>query len=102
MPGRVSFFIVRILVWNRKGLALRSVGSNNMHPLVPSYLRQELHVVCQRVRRVHQFPVTGIVENGVFLAFGLLLGALCIWEVLALLVCRLLCAGPRSHRCASC
>ena len=32
---RTSFFIVRILVWNRNGLTLRSVGSNNMFPPVP-------------------------------------------------------------------
>ena len=44
---------------NRNGLTLRSVGSNNMHPLVHSS-GQELHVVCQRVRRVHQFLLRGL------------------------------------------
>ena len=39
------------------------------------------------------FPVTGFLSNGVFWAFWLLLGALCIWRVLAWLVCPLLCTG---------
>ena len=36
------------------GLTLRSVGSKQHPPLVLCS-RQESHVVCQRVRRVHQF-----------------------------------------------
>ena len=32
---RTSFFIARVPVWNRIGLTLRSVGSNNMFPPVP-------------------------------------------------------------------
>ena len=34
---------------------------------------------------VHQFLLRGV-GNGIFWAFGLFFGALCIWEVLALLV----------------
>ena len=48
--AKTSAFIVRILAGNRNGSTLRSVGSNNMFPLVLC-LGQEWHVVCQRVRR---------------------------------------------------
>ena len=52
MPNvRTSFFTVRIPVWNRSGLTLRSVGSGNM--LLPVPCGQEQCVVCQRVCRVH-------------------------------------------------
>ena len=57
---RTSFFIVRILVWNRNGLTSRSVGSDNMLPPVPC--GQGWHVFCQRVRRVHQFLLRGLWE----------------------------------------
>ena len=43
----------------RNGLTSRSVGSNSMLPPV-LFLGQELHVVCQRVRGVHQFLIRGI------------------------------------------
>ena len=56
---RTSFFIVRILVGNRNGSTLRSVGSNNMFPPVLC-LEQEWHVVCQRVRRVYPLLLWGI------------------------------------------
>ena len=62
--ARTSSFIVRIPVGNRNGLTLRSVGSNSMFALVLR-LRQEWHVVCQRVRRVHPFLLWGVL----FLAF---------------------------------
>ena len=57
--ARTSFFTVRApaRIWN--GLTLRSVGLNNMLPSV-LFCRQEWHVVCQRVRRVHQFLIRGI------------------------------------------
>ena len=47
------------------------------------------------MRRVHQFLLR-IVENCSFLAFWFLLGALCIWEVLAWPV-YLLCAQDLGH-----
>ena len=65
---RTSFFTVRILVWNRNGLTLRSVGSDNMPVLVPC--GQGWHVVCQRVRRVRQFLFRGSWEMVVFGLFG--------------------------------
>ena len=58
MPGRVPSSDEP---WRgfRNGLTLRSVGSNSMSLLVLC-LRQGWHVVCQRVRRVHQFLVRGM------------------------------------------
>ena len=78
---RTSFFIVRILVGNRNGSTLRSVGSNNMFPPVLC-LGQEWHAVCQRVRRVHQF-----------LLWGMYL--MVFWVFLASLLC-LVCLGSAS------
>ena len=75
--ARTSSFIARapVGIWN--GLTLRSVGSNNMlSPVL--FLRQEWHVVCQRVRRVHQFLGNWVVVSS--------FGVLCIWGVLVLLV----------------
>ena len=48
--------------------------------------------------------VTGFVENCGFCAFcfWLLLGALCLWEVLAWQVYPLMCTGLGSRRCAYC
>ena len=43
-----------------------------------------------------------LVENGSFWAFWLLLGALCIWGVLALLVISPVCTRLGFQRCASC
>ena len=62
---RTSFFTVRILVWNRNGSTLRSVGSDNMLLPVP-FQGQGWHVVCQRVRRVHQFLLRGFWRMVVF------------------------------------
>ena len=78
--ARTSSFIGRTLAGNRIGLTLRSVGSNSVFPLVHCS-RQEWHAVCQRVRKVHQFPVNGVF----FCAFWCLLDVLCTWGVLALL-----------------
>ena len=63
--ARTSSFIARALVGIRNGLMLRSVGSNNMF-LPVHFLRQEWHVVCQRVRKVHQFLLRGIWGLAVF------------------------------------
>ena len=60
---RTGFFIVRILVWNRNGLALRSVGSNNMFPPV-------LVTCClPTCAQGSSVSVTGFVVNGVFLVW---------------------------------
>ena len=66
---RTSFFIERILVGNRNGSTLRSVGSNNMLLPVPCF-GQGWHVVCQRVRRVYPFPLWGILSMAFFGFFG--------------------------------
>ena len=66
---RTSFFIVRILVGNRNGSTLRSVGSNNMF-LPVLCLGQEWHVVCQRVRRVYPLLLWGILGMAFFGFFG--------------------------------
>ena len=92
---RTGFFIVRIPVWNRIGLTLRSVGSNNMHPLVHSS-GQELHVVYQRVRRVHQFQLRRWWEMVVFGLSGFSL------VVLAWLVYPSVCTGLGLQRCTFC
>ena len=100
MPGRVPSSD-GTLVGNRIGLTLRSVGSNSMFPLVLC-LRQGWHAVCQRVRRVHQFLLWGMLfMRFFFLVFWFLLGVLCIWGVLAWLV-SLLCTRLGLLRCASC
>ena len=78
---RTSFFIVRILIGNRNGSTLRSVGSNNMFPPVLC-LGQEWHVVCQRVRRGLSVPVVGNSGYGIFWVFWLLFCVLCAWRVL--------------------
>ena len=97
--ARKSSFIGRILVGNRNGSTLRSVGSNSMLPLVLC-LRQGWHAVCQRVRS--SFPVMGNAVFGIFcFFFGFLLCVLCIWRVLVLLV-SLLCTRLGLLRCASC
>ena len=97
--ARTSSFIVRapVGIWN--GLTLRSVGSNNMLPPV-LFLRQEWRVVCQRVRRVHQFLIRGIWVLD-FWAFGFLLCVMCTCGVLVLLA-SLLCTRLGLLRCASC
>ena len=64
-------------------------------------LRQEWHAVCQRVRRVYQFLMRGMLLLAFFGFFWFLLGVLCIWGVLALLV-SLLCTRLGLLRCASC
>ena len=99
--ARTSSFIVRALVGIRNGLMLRSVGSNNMF-LPVLFLRQEWHVVCQRVRKVHQFLIRGILVFGGFWAFMFLFSALFILEVLALVVYTQLCTRLGSLWCASC
>ena len=84
--AKTSSCIVRILVGNRNGSILRSVGSNNMSLLV-LYLRQGWHVVCQHVRKVVLLPILGDFCFGFgsfFEFFWCLLGVLCIWGVLAL------------------
>ena len=50
----VSFFTVRISVWNRKRLMSRSVGSGGILPPVFSH-GQEQRSVCQRVHSVDPF-----------------------------------------------
>ena len=52
--AKTTSCIVRILVGNRNGSILRSVGSNSM-PLLVLYLRQGCHVVCQHVHKVVLF-----------------------------------------------
>ena len=71
MPGRVSSSDEP---WSGTGigLTLRSVGSNNMLPLVLC-LRQGWHAVCQRVRRVHQFLLWGMYLMVFFGFFGFFL-----------------------------
>ena len=60
------------------------------------------HAVCQRVRRVHQFLLWGMLFMAFFfLVFWFLLGVLCIWGVLAWLV-SLFCTRLGLLRCASC
>ena len=98
--ARTSSFIGRALVGNRNGLTLRSVGSNSMFLLVLC-LRQGWHAVCQRVRRVHQFLLWGMLLVAFFWVFWFLLGVLCIWRVQALLV-SLFCTRLGLLRCASC
>ena len=66
---RTSFFIVRVLVGNRNGLTLRSVGLNSMLPLV-FCLRREWPVVCQRVRSVHQFLLWRMWAMAFLVLFG--------------------------------
>ena len=51
--------------------------------------------------RFFSFSGTELVEKGSFLASWLLLGALCILEVLALLVISLVCTRFGFQRCAS-
>ena len=63
-------------VGNKNGLTLRSVGSNHMFPPVLC-LGQEWHVVCPRVRRVHQFLFWGILGMAFFGFFWLLFCVLC-------------------------
>ena len=98
---RTSFFIVRILVWNRNGLTLPFVGSESMLP-PSSFWEQKRHVVSQRVRRVHQFLLRGLWEMVFFGRSGYSLVPLCTWEVLAWLVYSFVCTGLGSQRCASC
>ena len=98
--ARTSSCIERILAGNRNGLTLRSGGSNSMSLLVLC-LRQEWHVVCQRVRRVHQFLLWGMLFLFFFWVSWFLLGVLCTWGVLALLN-SLFCTGLGFFRCASC
>ena len=85
---------------DQDGLTLRSVGSNSMSPLVLR-LRQGWHAVCQRVRRVHQFLLWGMLLLAFFGFCGFSFGVLCAWRVLALLV-SLLCTRLGLLRCASC
>ena len=90
----------RALVGNRIGLALRSVGSNSMLPLVLC-LRQGSHAVCPTCAQGSSVPVMGNVSDGVFWVFWFLLSVLCIWGVLVFLV-SLLCTRLGLLRCASC
>ena len=95
-------FIVRVPVWNRNGSTLRSVGSNNMLPPVLCF-GQEWHVVCQRVRRVHQFLLWGTLGLGVFLSFLASPSVSCVYGRCQLLqVYHLLCTRLGLHWCASC
>ena len=70
MPGRVRF-IARVLAWSRSGFSLRSGGLNNMSATCPLFEDWEWHVVCQRVRRVHQFMLWGIWAMAFLGLFGL-------------------------------
>ena len=72
MPGRVPSLHGLWSAGIRNGLTLRSVGSNNMFPPVLCS-RQGWHVVCQRVRRVHQFLLWGILFLACFGLFGFFL-----------------------------
>ena len=96
--ARTSSFIGRILAGNRNGLTSRSVGSNSMFPLVLC-LRQGWHAVCQRVPRVHHFLLWRMLSLAFSGFFWFLLGVLCIWRVLVLLV-SLLCTRLGLLRCA--
>ena len=66
MPGQVSSRTDPCR--EQIGLTLRSVGSNSMFPLV-FCLGQGWHVVCHRVRRVHQFLLWGMLFLAFFWAF---------------------------------
>ena len=99
--ARKSSFIGRALVGIRNGLMLRSVGSNNMFLLV-HLLRQEWHVVCQRVCKVHQFLLRGNFGSGGFWAFMFLFSALCILGGSGFAGLHQLCTGLGSRWCASC
>ena len=97
---RTSVFTVRIPVWNRSGLTLRSVGSSGILLPVP-FLRQvqKWCVAYRRVRRVHLLLLRRVLEV-VHFGVWLLLGVLCIWRVLALLVFHLMYTGLGLRRCA--
>ena len=56
--AKTSSCIVRILVGNRNGSILRSVGSNSM-PLLVLYSRHAWHVVCQHMHKVVLFLLRG-------------------------------------------
>ena len=97
---RTSFFTVRIPVWNRSGLTLRSVGSGSI--LLPAHCGLGWYVACQRVRRV-LLLLFGEWRMGGFSTFGVLwelLGVLCVWEMLVLLVLSLIFTGLGLRRCA--
>ena len=100
--AKTSSCIVRILVGNRNGSILRSVGSNSM-PLLVLYFKAGVACCLPTCAQGCSFPVMGdfCFGFGVLRAFWCLLGVLCIWGVLVLLG-SLLCTRLGFLRCASC
>ena len=83
IDAMTSSLIAKALVGIRNGSMLRSVGSNNMFFHV-FFSKQEWHVVCQRVRKVHPFLIRGTWVFDGFGTFMFLFSALCILGVTGL------------------
>ena len=97
--AKMSFFTVRVPVWNKSGLMLRTVGLDNILISVLC-LRQEWYVVYQHVRKVHPFMLRGILGLAVF-GLSCFFFVLCArWSVLGLVFYLLWCTRLGSCWCA--
>ena len=96
---RTSFFTVRIPVWNRSGLTLRSGGLENMLFLVP-FFEESGGVLFANVcaGQVSSVSATVFVEKGAAWGLLVLLVVLLILGVSALLIYPLVCVGPEPRR----
>ena len=98
--ARTSFFIVRAPAGNRIGLTLRSRWVKQ-HVASCTLFKAGVACCLPTCAQGSSGPVMGNVSYGVFGFFWFLLGVLCIWGVLALLV-SLLFSRLGLLRCASC